>query len=264
MKPPLLAAASGRLAMRSTLPPPDTSLRSLSSDVAGFAWLLPFALLVLDACAQSRASKDLETEQPDAQAGRPNRTCTSATTTLAPDDGVIATTAGDTFSFKGKLVAYPEGKPNAPAATTTGGVLHIVENVQATEGAQYVGLALVFSTCVDARAFTGVRFAMRGTWSGCRMQYATGDVEHQDPASSAIYAEGEAGSYPAQIDIDPSPAGEPRTVDIPFGHFTIPGNPSKPIDVGKLILVLWQFSVDGASVEENCQADITIDRVSFY
>ena len=199
--------------------------------------------------------------------------CTAATTMLAPASGLIADFTGTDsgFSLTRAPFPYPAGGSARPSATTAGGALHITENAPATSAAQYVGVALSFADCVDASAFTGIQFSISGSFSGCTMQYGTGDSEHQDPATGAAYATGPSGAYPAQSTLTAAQVtSAPQTLLMPFTGSAIPANPPTPLDTAKLIFALWQFTIPaGAQATTDggtpaCIADITIDNVAFY
>ncbi|HEY6475104.1 MAG TPA: hypothetical protein VI456_00900, partial [Polyangia bacterium] len=175
------------------------------------------------------------------------------------------------FSLTDAPYPYPASGPARPTASTSGGALHITENGPATSAAQYVGVALAFADCLDATAFTGVQFSISGSFSGCTMQYATGDSEHQDPATGAPYSTGPSGAYPPQSTLTAAQVTTaPQILTMPFTGTTIFGDPQTPLDTTKLIFALWQFTIPaGAPATADggtpaCVADITIDNLAFY
>jgi hypothetical protein len=199
--------------------------------------------------------------------------CTPATTMLAPANGLIADFAGPDGGLEvaGGLFVFPDPGASAPAVSTTGGAFHITESAASTAATQYVGTGLFFNDCIDATAFTGVQFTIGGSFSGCTMQYATADVEHEDATTDAFMATGPAGSYPPQTTLAASGiTPTPQTLMMPFTSSTIFGSPQTPIDKTKLVALVWQFTVPtGAPTTADggtpaCVADITIDNVTFY
>jgi len=100
-----------------------------------------------------------------------------------------------------------------------------------TSTPQFLGAVIAFSNCIDASAFTGVQFTISGSFSGCTMQYATGDVEHQDMTLGSAFATGPAGSYPPQdrLAVDEMTSA-PRTIKAPFVVSDIKGSPPAPLD----------------------------------
>ena len=146
-----------------------------------------------------------------------------------------------------------------------------MESAASGAATQYVGGGVYFNSCTDATAFSGVSFTISGSFSGCSMQYATADVEHQDATTDPHFATGPAGAYPPQSTIT---SGEvtttPQTLTMPFTGSTMSGDPPTPLDKSKLILVLWQFTVPAGApattdaTPGGCVGDITIDNLTFY
>jgi hypothetical protein len=197
--------------------------------------------------------------------------CTAASTVLAPTSGLIADFTGPDggIDVAGGLRAYPRGGAAAPTLSTSGSALRVVEDSAPMSTPQYVGVALVFAKCIDATAFSGVQFSLSGTLSGCTMQYATGDVEHQDPSTGAPYATGQVGDYQPQATIAPTEiTSAAQTIMVPFvGGDLSSGNPAIQIDKTKLNLLFWQFTISPASTTgtpSSCAADVTVDDVRFY
>jgi hypothetical protein len=194
---------------------------------------------------------------------------------VAPADGLIADfadAAAGGIEIPGGIVTYADpkvGGPGSPTYSTSGGALNIRVNVAPAATPQFAGTMVRFNTCIDASAFAGVRFTIRGAFSGCSLQYATGDVEHEDVSMGAPFATGPIGSYPPQNRIAAEDlTSTPRTIMAPFARTDILGSPAKPIDATKLIFVLWQFIVpvatEGESGNEKCIGNITIDDIHFY
>jgi hypothetical protein len=210
---------------------------------------------------------------------RPSGPCTPSNTSKAPADGLIAdfTDAGGGantggIEIAGGIVTYAApkvGGPGSPTYTTTGGALHIRVSAAPTSTPQFLGAVIAFSNCIDASAFTGVQFTISGSFSGCTMQYATGDVEHQDMTLGSTFATGLAGSYPPQNRLAADEmTSAPRTIKAPFVVSDIKGSPPAPLDPSKLISTIWQFTVpvaaEGESDNPMCTGAITIDDIRFY
>jgi len=171
-----------------------------------------------------------------------------------------------------KIITYGLPKPAGPAShayTTTGGKLNIQINAPATSSPQLLGTMIQFDSCIDASPFTGVQFAASGSFSGCSLIYATGDVEHEDVTKSFTFASGPEGSYVPQHKIAADDlSSTPRTIKLPFASTDIQGNPPTPLDPAKLIFTLWQFIVpvaaDDGSATPPCSASLTISDIKFY
>src|SRR5207302_1128686 len=78
------------------------------------------------------------------------------------DGGTSIEIMGGTTSF---------GTP-APEIMLSGGNLHAAVTVVAGPEPQSVGFGIYFRGCVDAAAYSGVKFDMSGTVTGCAMSYA--------------------------------------------------------------------------------------------
>jgi hypothetical protein len=209
----------------------------------------------------------------------PGGPCTPSNTSKAPVNGLIAdfTDAGGGaktggIEIAGGIVTYAAPKVGglgSPTYTTTGGALNIRVNAAPTSTPQFLGAVVYFNNCIDASAFTGVQFTISGSFSGCTMQYATGDVEHQDMTLGSAFATGPAGSYPPQnrLAVDEMTSA-PRTIKAPFVVSDIQGSPPVLLDPSKLISTIWQFTVPVAAEGENdnpmCAGSVTIDDIKFY
>jgi hypothetical protein len=122
---------------------------------------------------------------------------------------------------------------------------------------------------MDATAFAGVRFKIRGNYAGCSMEYGTRDVQHEDRAHRTRFATGKHGAYPPQTRLEHAQVTQvAQTVTVPFDAQPIRGNPASPLDRSKLIGLVWQFSVGMASNLDDgttaCVADLAIDDVTLY
>jgi hypothetical protein len=200
----------------------------------------------------------------------PGRECTASSIQAAPVDGRIASLmeANGGLTVEGRLLTYPSGSA-APTYSIGDGTLRISENAPATSAPQYLGVVVAFTSCIDASAFTGVQFTMSGSFSGCSMQFATGDVGHQDAATGAPHATGGPGAYPPQLQITADQLSpSPLTLRVPFAGGTTGGSPATPLDPSKLILVLWQWTLAPAQAGDNgatmCTAEISISNLMFY
>jgi hypothetical protein len=249
-----------------------------------FSTIASFGALALAAgCATSGIGGTAEpTEQAvtrgDDKPHHPRGLCTASDTLTAPASGLVTNfseaggAGGDAGQIPGGIVTYSVPKlvtPGAFSSTTTGGQLNIKINAPATSRPQLLGTLEQFNSCVDASAFTGVQFTIRGSFSDCSLVYGTGDVQHEDVTLSSTFASGPAGSYVPQHKLSASDlSATPRTLKLPFARTDVQGNPPKPIDPTQLIFALWQFIVpiaaDDGSATPPCLADVTIDDVQFY
>jgi hypothetical protein len=243
--------------------------------------IILFSTFVLAAgCGTSGISGTAETTGTVAstgagQAQHSRGLCMPSSTVPAPASGLVAefSAAGESPEpVPGKIVTYSIPKIADASAfnfTTAGGNLTIKINAPATSRPQLLGTMFEFNRCVDASAFSGVQFTISGSFSGCSLNYGTGDVEHEDVTLSGTFAAGPAGSYVPQHKIAAAElSSTPKTIRLPFASPDIQGNPPTPIDASKLIFTLWQFIVpvatDDGSATPPCAANVTIDDVRFY
>lgn len=232
------------------------------------AMSLAIALAFTAGCAHSGASPESTARIPeeppaaDDSEAVPARPCTAETTEPAPANGRIT-------PYQGRPVTYPVGSSVAPTVTSTNAGLHLSANIPIKAEAQYAGVVLDFPKCTDASAFAGVRFKIRGNYSGCSMEYGTKDVQHEDRNHGTPFATGRRGAYPPQTRFEKGQVTpEAQTVTIPFGETSMKGNPPLPLDKSKLTGVVWQLTVGMASNVDDgskaCLAEVDIEDVVFY
>ena len=192
--------------------------------------------------------------------------------------GCVSTPAADSLiaDFSGAAggvavspmgTAFTYGAP-APTHVVVAGGWHITLTSPGAVHAQYFGVGFTLNGdpegthCLDASAYTGIRFTVSGTLAGsCIFGYAATDSQHEN-ASVDPRGTGDATAYGPQAGL-PSPPASPATILMPFSGAGAPagGNPAVPIDKTKLTRVQWQFTVPAAS---SCAVDIVIDDVTFY
>lgn len=155
-----------------------------------------------------------------------------------------------------------------PAPTvTTNGALHITVNAPPTSQFRVVLAVDHFDSCIDTTAFTGVRFNISGTVSGCALLHFVEDSVHLHddgiPMSSGSHGTGPEGSVPANASLtDGAATLLAETKTIPFGNLA--GSvPATPLDRAKVTGLGWAF-INLPSQPGDCVADLTIDDVSFY
>lgn len=228
--------------------------------------------LLVCGCAHQAAQPSPPVEAVEMDDSRAPRLCAPATTEKAAADGRIAQFSSG-MALNGGIVAYPVGDKTAPKFASQDGALHITADVPLSENAQYVGVAMLFPKCVDASAFTGVRFTIRGSYQGCTMHVAVNDVAHTDRTIGDTYAAGNKGSYPPQIILasgQVTPTA--RTIQIPFvdnpyAENAVRGNPPQALDKSQLTQVVWQFTIGTASNvvdATRCTADVRVGDLMFY
>ena len=239
--------------------------------------LMGIVVFGIGSCAAAAAPAAKAKSGGDVSVNPASAPCTPSNTTKAPADGLIADFAdtgegGNGIEIPALILNYAApkaGGPGSPATTTAGGVLTIKVGVSPTSKPQFVGTVVHFNRCIDASAFSGVQFTVAGSLSGCRLQYGTADVQHQDMTVGSPFASGLAGSYPPQNVFDSeSLTSKSQVVRAPFVGSDIKGDPAAPLDPSKLISVVWQFVVPVAAENgeptPTCAGTIAIDDVKFY
>ena len=202
--------------------------------------------------------------------------CTAMNTDLAPTSGLIADfMSGDGgLTVAGGVTTY--GGVASPTYIMNTGSVDIMEAVGASPtGPQYAGFVLFFNNCVNACAFQGVSFTIKGSIMGCTMQYSsnfTQDVCNDgttstDPKGSYVFDAGATcPAYSPQLNLT-GISSTAQTVKVAFNDpMLIGGVPQTMVDNGHLTGVQWQFTIpqagDGGS--DPCIANINISNVKFY
>jgi hypothetical protein len=194
--------------------------------------------------------------------------CNATNTTAAPADGLITAFSVPNSGVQNGVIAGPA---EAAPIFTTDGALRIRVDTPALSTAQLFGVHYGFPECVDATAFTGVQFSIRGSLSGCTFGEATQDSAHQPAAGgSATGADRHGSGGPESVPNTTALTGEqitsnPQTLQIPFAAQSN-GVPATPTDKSKITDVAWVFLVQPYAVDgpTACRADLTIADVGFY
>jgi hypothetical protein len=156
---------------------------------------------------------------------------------------------------------FTYGPPN-PTLALTNGALQVTLNAPSTTSVQYVGFGIGFNNCVNASAYTGVKFDIGGTVTGCALKltcnFREDGINAKDPKGSC--AGDSASCYPPQAAF--TLTSSVVTTSVAFTSAT-GGSPVAAIDTTYLTTVEWQFTVP-ANATSNCVAIITVDNVAFY
>jgi hypothetical protein len=118
------------------------------------------------------------------------------------------------------------------------------------QGGNWLGVGVPLMGCVDASAYTGVRFTITGALSFVAV-----------PTEQAFVSNGGACIDPSCY----SPASAPFGVGTTTVRFVDlnGGNPPGPVDPSRLLDIQWQMSVPIDGVTAPCMASFTITDVSF-
>jgi hypothetical protein len=202
--------------------------------------------------------------------------CTATSTTTAPSNGIIADFSGADggIEIMGGLTTY--GGIAQPTYTVNTGSIDVMEaSGTSLNGPQYAGLVLFFNNCVNACAFQGVSFSIKGSMTGCTMQFSsnfTADVCNDgttgtDPKGSYRYDAGAScPAYSPQLPVT-GITSTAQTVKVAFNDANLVGGvPETAVDNGHLTAVQWQFTIPmaGDGGGDACIANINISDVKFY
>jgi hypothetical protein len=188
-------------------------------------------------------------------------------TSAAPDSALISDFSGG-VSGTGQILitnggTFTYGTP-APTIAETNGLLHVTLDAPGTTSAQYLGFGIYFNSCVDGHMYSGVKFDIGGTMSGCAMQYAFNYREDSanasDPKGSCTAASCYAGQ--ATVTVPASVTSTSIAYSAVSGGVPIAGALTTAAQT-YLTGVLWQFAVP-ARATADCIVDLTIDNVTFY
>ena len=143
--------------------------------------------------------------------------------------------------------------------SVAGGALNAKLTGPMATAAQYVGFGLYFNSCVNAATYAGVKFKLSGTMTGgCTLMYSSNYSENASMASDTKGTCTATSCYSSQKMITiPAAAGD---VSVAWADQT-GGAPVAAVDAGKLVGVQWQFTIPAGM---SCNADLTIDNVTFY
>jgi hypothetical protein len=208
--------------------------------------------------------------------------CTAALSMTAPTNGLIADFSANSdggLENMGGITTY--GGIAAPTYTTsTSGLNMQVAAAPSPTTPQYIGVVLYFNNCMNACAFSGIQFDIKGTISsGCTMQYSVNSTEdvcndgttNTDPKGSyTVDAGATCGAYSPQIPIMSSQiTSTGTTMMMAFDDARLVGGvPSTAVDPSTLTAVQWQFTIpaagDAGSSAAECDANVTVTNIKFY
>jgi hypothetical protein len=144
-----------------------------------------------------------------------------------------------------------------------------VVTVVAGSEPQTVGFGVYFESCIDASAYSGVKFDITGTVIGCTMSFAQNFAE--DAFNGLLVDGGTGGDPKGACTLGPVEC-TPPTATITATNQTVKfadlsgGAPVHAVDRARLTGLLWRFSVDArpdGGPNSACSVDVTIDNVAF-
>jgi len=193
------------------------------------------------ACIGTPVSSPVITDFSDAVAGSPITF------------GTAPSLMGGTFSYAGtglvapvlSLVPAAGGKPGQALAVA------VKPGVTTDPTNAYFGFGLYFNSCVDASAYTGVKFTIAGDLGSCGISFATTFSDAVSPSDDARGACTLASCYPPSL-----PVTTTGTVVVPFD--SVSGGSPGTIDPKSIIGVQWQMNTP---LGFPCAANFTVTDV---
>jgi hypothetical protein len=122
-------------------------------------------------------------------------------------------------------------------------------------GNNWLGVGVPFASCIDASAYTGVRFTITGDLGTCALSFVAA------PAEQSAVANGGACTDPNCW----SPASPTFGVGTTTARFIDlnGGSPPGPVDPSRLMTIQWQLNVPTDGVTAPCVANFTVSDISF-
>ncbi|HEY6475103.1 MAG TPA: hypothetical protein VI456_00895 [Polyangia bacterium] len=182
----------------------------------------------------------------------------------------VSSSAGLTFgsgtsTWSSYAYAAP-GEPVPTAAVTADGdgIQIAVTFVKPTQG-NWEGVGLFFNgaDCVDASAYTGVKFDFAGSLGSCTLSFGasfSGDLSHTDAPTMGSCPGDDSQCYGPLATVVP---GAATTIKVPFTALS-GGTPVSALDPSTLVDVEWQLSPSPGADGGACSANFTVSNVAFY
>lgn len=187
----------------------------------------------------------------------------------------MGTASADGLSFGAgadswKSFTYAIVNPTVPTATLTadGNGIQIAAASLSSNDYEGVGVYYNSASCLNATAYTGLKFDFAGTLGSCLLKVGisfSGDVPpRDDPARGACAVAATSCYGPVANVTDAALAATPAapTVDVSFASM-VGGSPTATADATKIISIQWQL-ITGAADGGACTANFSVDNVSFY
>jgi hypothetical protein len=193
----------------------------------------------------------------------PNTKPPSATITTQGTGTGSALTFGPASYRWGSYAYAAPGQPTPVGTATPDGTgIEIVDSFSPADGGgDYAGVGLYFAgtSCLDASAYTGIRFDLAGDLGGCAL--ALGAASSADLDSVANPGRGGCPSGSGSC-YGPAAAVSPgaTTVMVPFTSLA-GGMPVSTLDPSTVVTVQWQLAPPASG---SCSADFTVSNVAFY
>lgn len=160
------------------------------------------------------------------------------------------------YTFQGTGLAPPAVVPLFnPDATWQGLDVTLNPGTTTDPGNAFLGFGVPLFGCVDARAFSGVRFTINGDIGTCPLLFG---LVAQDNNATIF-----GGSCTDSLCLDPtSSVLNSGAVTVPFSALS-GGTPDPSVETSALMDLQWQLNVPTDGVTPACSAHFTITDISF-
>ena len=194
----------------------------------------------------------------------------------SPTITTLGTGSGANMSFGsgadkwGSYVYAAAGQTNPTAsATSDGNGIQIaggfVAPIQANSNYEGVGLYFSSTSCIDASAYTGVKFDFAGDLGGCSLSFGasfSGDLSHADDATRGVCLGADSNCYGPSFTIVPT--ASTATFMVPFTSLGA-GMPIAKLDPTTITAVQWQLGGQPSLTDGGvCAANFSVSNVAFY
>jgi hypothetical protein len=198
---------------------------------------------------------------------------TTATSPIITAAGVVS---GSTLYFgsgsdEWGSFTYATQAPTPPTATLTsdGNGIQITGGSLGTNDYEGVGVYYDSSSCLNISAYTGLKFDFAGTLGGCQLKVgisASDDVPPSDDANRGGCTVAAASCYGPLANVTAAALAATTaapTVQVSFASMNS-GSPTATVDPTKLISLQWQLIAVSNADGGACQANFSVENVSFY
>ncbi len=218
------------------------------------------------------AGKIVGTGCPSADAGRvcPEIVASSPIiTSMGSVSGANLVFGADTDAWGS--FTYATANPTPPTATLTpdGDGIQISGGSLSSSDYEGVGLYYNSASCLNAAAYTGLRFDFAGTLGSCQLKVGisfSGDVPPTDDPVRGDCTAAAGTCYGPIANVTAAALAATvaaPTVEVSFASM-VGGSPTATADPTKIISVQWQLITAGNADGGACTASFSVENVSFY
>jgi hypothetical protein len=187
---------------------------------------------------------------------------TATITTAGTGTGTALTFGPASYRWGSYAYAAPGQPTPVGTATPDGNGIEIVGSFSPVDGGgNYAGVGVFFAgtTCLDASAFTGIRFDLTGDLGGCALALgaaSSADLDSVLNPGRGACSSGTGACYGPAAAV----AAGSTSVMIPFTSLA-GGMPVSTLDPSTIVVVQWQLTPPASG---SCAADFTVSNVAFY